>query len=90
VGEHVLGGQPEEVQQQQVPQPQPLLQEVVVVGQLVLVVEQFLAQQAEVQVQEHFLQLVEAEVLPQEVEQVLQEQVLLVQVLLVGLQQFLL
>jgi hypothetical protein len=59
----------------------------VVVGQLVLVVEQFLAQQAEVLVQEHFLQLVEAEVLPQEVEQVLQVQELLVQV---GLLQFLL
>jgi hypothetical protein len=56
---------------------------VVVVGQLVLVVEQFLAQQAEVLVQEHFLQLVEAEVLPQEVEQVLQVQELLVQELLV-------
>jgi hypothetical protein len=52
----------------------------VVVGQLVLVVEQFLAQQAEVLVQEHFLQLVEAEVLPREVEQVLQVQELLVQV----------
>jgi len=67
-----------------------------VVGQLVLVVEQLLAQQVEVLVQEHFLQLVEAEVLPQQVEQVqellVQEllvQVLLVQVLLVkvGLQQ---
>lgn len=66
------------------------------VGQLVLVVEQLLAQQVEVLVQEHFLQLVEAEVLPQQVEQVqellVQEllvQVLLVQVLLVkvGLQQ---
>lgn len=61
------------------------------VGQLVLVVEQLLAQQVEVLVQEHFLQLVEAEVLPQQVEQVqeLLVQVLLVQVLLVkvGLQQ---
>jgi hypothetical protein len=67
---------------------------VVVVGQLVLVEEQLLAQQVEVLVQEHFLQLVEAEVLPREVVQVLlvQVQVLLVQELLVqlGLQQFLL
>lgn len=45
-----------------------------VVGQLVLVVEQLLAQQVLVLVQEHFLQLVvEAEVLPQQ-EQELQEQ----------------
>jgi len=62
-----------------------------VVGQLVLVVEQLLAQRVEVLVQEHFLQLVEAEVLPQQVEQVQVQQVreLLVQVLLVkvGLQQ---
>jgi len=58
---------------------------VVVVGQLVLVVEQLLAQQVLVLVQEHFLQLVvEAEVLPQqEQEQELQElqvQALVVQV----------
>jgi len=46
----------------------------VVVGQLVLVVEQLLAQQVLVLVQEHFLQLVvEAEVLPQQ-EQELEEQ----------------
>ena len=64
------------------------------VGQLVLVEEQLLAQQVEVLVQEHFLQLVEAEVLPRQVEQELQVQELLVeelQVLLllaqVGLQQ---
>jgi len=70
----------------------------VVVGQLVLVEEQLLAQQVEVLVQEHFLQLVEAEVLPQQVQelevQVLGVQELLVQELLeemlllkVGLQQ---
>jgi len=47
---------------------------VVVVGQPVLVVEQLLAQQVLVLVQEHFLQLVvEAEVLPQQ-EQELEEQ----------------
>jgi len=84
VEEHVLGGQPGEVQQVQVPQPQPLLQEeVVVVGQLVLVVERPLAQQVLVLVQEHFLQLVvEAEVLPQQ-EQEVQEQEVQVQALLV-------
>ena len=48
------------------------------VGQLVLVVEQLLAQQVEVLVQEHFLQLVEAEVLPQQVEQVQVQELLLV------------
>jgi hypothetical protein len=66
---------------------------VVVVGQLVLVEEQLLAQQVEVLVQEHFLQLVAAEVLPQQVEQEVQVQGLLVQelqvllLLQVGLQQ---
>jgi len=56
---------------------------VVVVGQLVLVVEQLLAQQVLVLVQEHFLQLVvEAEVLPQQ-EQEVQEQEVQVQALLV-------
>jgi len=60
-----------------------------VVGQLVLVEEQLLAQQVEVLVQEHFLQLVEAEVLPQQVEQELLLVVQEVQELLaqVGLQQ---
>lgn len=50
------------------------------VVQLVLVEEQLLAQQVEVLVQEHFLQLVEAEVLPQQVEQVHEVQELLAQV----------
>ena len=58
-------------------------------GLLVLVLEPLLAQQVQVLVQEHFLQLVGAEVLPQQVQaqqvpQVQQVQVLLVQV---GLQQ---
>jgi len=59
------------------------------VEQGLLVLEPLLAQQVQVLVQEHFLQLVGAEVLPQQVQvqqvpQVQQVQVLLVQV---GLQQ---
>ena len=79
------------------PQAQPLLQEVAQ-ELLVLAVEQLLVQQVRVLVQEHFLQLVGAVVLPQQVQelevQVLEVQELLVQelqegmlLLKVGLQQ---
>jgi len=62
------------------------------VEQGLLVLELLLAQQVQVLVQEHFLQLVGAEVLPQQVQvqqvpQVQQVQVLLVLVVQVGLQQ---
>ena len=63
------------------PQAQPHLQEVAQ-ELLVLAVEQLLVQQVRVLVQEHFLQLVEAVVLPQQVQE-LEVQVLEVQELLV-------